>query len=77
MEDVTQRPPSPRPYSTNEWVRDILAAVEERGYSLTRFDIREGVVIEEPVAAGVTIRLSGRTLSPEFIRSLPIARMPV
>lgn len=59
-----------------DWQRAILDAAEERGWIVVRIDLRQGVVLEEPVAIGVTMVLSGHLLDAEFIRSLPEARQP-
>lgn len=59
-----------------DWVRDIVAAAEERGWTVTLIDARASlVVLEEPIGSGATIlRISGRELAGDFIRSLPEAR---
>lgn len=62
--------------SQADWLREILNAAEERGWLVIRLDLRQGIVLEEPMAAGVTMVLSGRDLTGEFIRSLPEARQP-
>lgn len=57
------------------WQREILDAAEWRDWIVQRLDMREGVVLEEPIEGGITIRISGRSLSPAFVRSLPLAGM--
>jgi hypothetical protein len=59
-----------------DWQRAILDAAEERGWIVVRLDLRQGVVLEEPMATGITLVLSGHTLDAEFVRSLPEARQP-
>jgi hypothetical protein len=59
-----------------DWQRAILDAAEERGWIVVRIDLRQGVVLEEPLAAGITLVVSGHTLDAEFVRSLPEARQP-
>jgi len=58
-----------------DWVRDIVAAAEERGWAVIVIDARASlVVLEEPVASGgITLRISGRTVDGAFIRALPEA----
>jgi hypothetical protein len=58
------------------WMRAMLDAAEKRGWSVVRFDVREGVVIEEPIAGGLVLRISGRDVDPAFILALPEARQP-
>jgi hypothetical protein len=57
-----------------DWQRSILDAAEERGWIVVRLDLRDGIILEEPMAVGITMRLSGHTLDADFIRSLPEAR---
>lgn len=59
-----------------DWVREIVAAAEERGWAVTMIDARASlVVLEEPIGiGGITLRVSGRELTAEFIRQLPEAR---
>ena len=60
-----------------DYLRDILDAAEERGWAVAFVDVRAGVVaLEEPVANGLVVRISGRAITPEFILSLPEARQP-
>jgi hypothetical protein len=59
-----------------DWQRSILDAAEERGWIVVRLDLRQGVVLEEPIAIGITMVLSGHTLGADFVRSLPEARQP-
>lgn len=59
-----------------DWQRAILDAAEERGWIVVRIDLRQGVVLEEPMATGLTLVVSGHVLDAEFIRSLPEARQP-
>lgn len=59
-----------------DWMRDILDAAEARGWLVIQVDLRQGVVLEEPIATGVTLRLTGHAVDAEFIRSLPEARQP-
>lgn len=56
--------------------RAILDAAEERGWTVVRLDMREGIVLEEPIAGGLVLRISGRDITPEFIAALPEARQP-
>ena len=53
------------------WQRGILDAAEERDWVVLRLDAREGVVLEEP-DRGLTIRIVGVMLSPDFIRRMPL-----
>lgn len=55
---------------------ELIEAAQERGWTVVRIDIREGLVLEDPAAGGVVLRLSGRDLDSVFIRSLPEARQP-
>jgi hypothetical protein len=59
-----------------DWVRDVVAAAEERGWTVILIDARAGVVVlEEPIGSGgTTLRMSGHTVGGDFIRSLPEAR---
>lgn len=59
-----------------DWQRAILDAAEERGWIVVRIDLRQGVVLEEPLATGIVMNISGHTLDANFIRSLPEARQP-
>ena len=59
-----------------DWQRSILDAAEERGWIVVRIDLRDGLILEEPMAAGITMRLSGYVLDADFVRSLPEARQP-
>ena len=59
-----------------DWHRSILDAAEERGWIVVRLDLRQGIVLEEPLAVGITMVLSGRSLDADFVRSLPEARHP-
>lgn len=59
------------------WQRDIIEAAWERDWVVLALDARDSsITIEEPVAMGIRMRLSGATLSPEFVRRLPLAGMP-
>jgi len=58
------------------WQRDILDAAEHRDWIVLRLDMREGVVLEEPIEGGLMLRITGHTLSPTFIQRLPLAGMP-
>jgi hypothetical protein len=57
-------------------MREVLEAADELGWVVVRVDVREGIVLEEPIAGGLTIRISGRTIDPQFVRDLPEAREP-
>lgn len=60
-----------------EWQRAILEAAEQRGWTVVQFDIRgQVVVLEEPMAGGLVLRVQGRDVEPEFILALPEARQP-
>jgi hypothetical protein len=59
-----------------QFQHELIEAAQERGWTVVRLDLREGIVLEEPIAAGVVLRVSGRDLSSAFIRSLPEARQP-
>ena len=55
---------------------ELIEAAQERGWEVARIDVREGIVLEEPIANGIVLRVSGRSLDAGFIRSLPEARQP-
>lgn len=56
---------------------EILEAANERGWLVTRIDMRAfSVTLEEPVGSGVVLVLTGRLLDAPFIRTLPEARQP-
>jgi hypothetical protein len=59
-----------------DWVRDVVAAAEKRGWAVTLIDARASlVVLEEPIGhGGMVLRVSGSTLSGDFVRTLPEAR---
>lgn len=59
-----------------QWQHEVLEAAQERGWLVTRTDIRTGVTLEEPVGHGITMVLTGVRLNAAFIRSLPEARQP-
>ena len=59
-----------------QFQHELIEAAQDRGWTVVRLDIREGIVLEEPIAGGVVIRISGRDLSATWIRSLPEARQP-
>lgn len=59
-----------------DWQRAILDAAEERGWIVVRIDLRQGVVLEEPMATGIVMNISGHLLDADFVRSLPEARQP-
>jgi hypothetical protein len=65
-----------RTKTPNQWQHEILEAAEERGWEVTRMDIRAGVTLEEPRAGGIVMNLLGKSLDSMFIRSLPEARLP-
>ena len=58
-----------------DWSRTIIDAAEERGWAVIVIDARAGVVVlEEPTGSGsITVRISGKTVTAEFIRQLPEA----
>lgn len=59
------------PDTFRAWQREILDAAEERDWIVRRLDMREGIVLED-AAGALTIRIVGITLSPAFIRSMPL-----
>ena len=59
-----------------QFQHELIEAAQERGWSVVRLDIREGLVLEEPIAGGAIVRIAGRGLTSAFIRSLPEARQP-
>lgn len=59
-----------------QWQHEIIEAAQERGWTVMRIDMREGVLLEEGIAGGIVLRLSGVTLNAAFVRSLPEAHQP-
>ncbi len=62
----------------NAWARDMVPAAEEGGWAVTMIDARASlIVLEEPIGSGgVVLRISGKALSPAFIRAMSSAHRP-
>jgi hypothetical protein len=63
-------------FDLRAYQHELLDAAEERDWIVIRLDAREGLVLEEPVKMGLVLRITGLTLTPAFVRSLPLATLP-